>query len=349
MIKKKAKVLVIATSQKTRGGITSVINAHKKGKQWDDFSCKWIETHIDKGIVYKFIYLVRGFLQFLWNVPTFNLVHIHTSEPVSALRKLPFFIISKLLKKKTIIHFHSFSPETTINSKYKIIYNYLFSNSDKVLVLSEYWKELIEENIGLNSNIYVLYNPCARPEYSELVDKNKRILYAGTLNARKGYKDLIEAFGCIAQNHSDWKLVFAGNGEIHQAKALTKRLNIERQVSFLGWINGEEKAKAFQEASIFCLPSYAEGFPMAVLDALAYSLPVVCTPVGGVPDVLLNNVNSLLFQPGDIKDLAIKLDKLIIDNKLRDMLSQESSKLASTVFSVNNINYQLGTLYSEFS
>ena len=84
------KVLVVATSRKTRGGITSVINAHEKGAQWKHFHCRWIETHIDKGWVYKLWYFITGFIQYLIMLPFYNLVHIHTSEPPSAFRKCIF-------------------------------------------------------------------------------------------------------------------------------------------------------------------------------------------------------------------------------------------------------------------
>lgn len=111
------KVLVIATSRKTRGGITSVVKAYENSPLWNKFRCKWIETHRDGGAFTKLSYLLKGFLQFLLNVPFYSIVHIHTSEPPSALRKVLFMAVSKLLGKKVIVHFHSFSVDTTINSK----------------------------------------------------------------------------------------------------------------------------------------------------------------------------------------------------------------------------------------
>lgn len=110
-----SKVLVIATSRKTRGGITSVVKAHEEGMQWSKYHCRWIPTHVDKGFLWKLIYAVRGFLEYLVFIPSADIEHIHVSEPPSALRKLVFFRLAKWLKKKIIIHFHSFSPDTTIN------------------------------------------------------------------------------------------------------------------------------------------------------------------------------------------------------------------------------------------
>ena len=95
-----AKVLVVATSRKTRGGITSVVKAHEKGEQWNDYHCKWIETHIDKNGKYKLWYFIKGFVQFLWVLPSYDLVHIHTSEPPSALRNVYLFRLLKFVERK---------------------------------------------------------------------------------------------------------------------------------------------------------------------------------------------------------------------------------------------------------
>ena len=172
-------------------------------------------------------------------------------------------------------------------------------------------------------------------------------MYAGTLNERKGYKDLIIAFSKIAHNYSDWKLVFAGNGEIEKGKTLSKKLNIYDQVVFKGCVLGKEKHKLFSEASIFCLPSYAEGFPMAVLDAWAYGLPVISTPVGGIPDIAIHGENMLLGAPGNIQSLRDNL-KLLIDNeKLKIKLIKASENFANGEFSMNNLSEKWNELYKD--
>ena len=103
------RVLVIATSRKTRGGITSVALAHEKGAQWKDYHCRWLETHRDGGILTKLVYMLRAFVLGTILIPQYQIIHIHLSEPPSAMRKLPFMWWAKVWRKKTIIHFHSFS------------------------------------------------------------------------------------------------------------------------------------------------------------------------------------------------------------------------------------------------
>lgn len=343
------KVLVIATSHKTRGGITSVVKAHQRGKQWKDFHCRWIETHIDKSNILKLWYLFKGFISYLVLLPSYDIIHIHTSEPPSAIRKCPFLWWAKIWKKKVIIHFHAFSPETTIKSKYKNVYKYLFNKADTVIVLSNLWKKYVNETFNLGDKIQVVYNPCTTEVTNKQYPKKNQILYAGTVNARKGYADMIKAFALIAKKYPTWQIVFAGNGEIEQGKRLAKELEIEKQTVFLGWVNGIDKDKAFKEATIFCLPSYAEGFPMAVLDAWAYGLPVITTPVGGIPDIAIDGKNVLLFNPGDTKALALQMERLITNITLRNSIAQESVQLAQTTFNIETINQQIGHIYKTLS
>ena len=343
------KVLVVATSRKTRGGITSVIKAHETGEQWKMYHCKWIETHIDKGTILKLWYFIKGFISYLILLPSYDIIHIHASEPPSAIRKCPFLWWAKIWRKKTIIHFHAFSPDTTINSKYTNIYKYLFGNADIVIVLSNLWRKYVNDAFCLGDKIQVVYNPCMTEITNIQYSQKNHILYAGTVNARKGYADMIKSFALIANKYQNWKIVFAGNGEIEQGKNIAKKLEIEEQTIFLGWINGDEKDKAFKEASVFCLPSYAEGFPMAVLDAWAYGLPVITTPVGGIPDIAKDGINLLLFKPGDIKALANQMERIICDSTLRENISKESIKLAQNTFNIDIINQQIGKLYEKLA
>ena len=213
------------------------------------------------------------------------------------------------------------------------------------MVLSNYWKKVVDEKFHLGDRIKVVYNPCPTITSPQIYDKTKSILYAGTINQRKGYVDLIRAFAKVAPQHPDWKITLSGKGEIEQARTLAKELGIEGQVELLGWVNGESKDKAFKKSSVFCLPSYAEGFPMAVLDAWAYGLPVVTTPVGGITDVAIDGENMLLFQPGDINTLSKKLEQIINDEVLRSKLMVSSKKMAAEKFNLNTINSQIAGIY----
>lgn len=350
------KVLVVATSRKTRGGITSVVKAHETGKQWKKYHCRWIETHRDRNVIVKLWYFIIALTKYSLLLPQYDIVHIHLSEPSSALRKLPFMWLAQVWKKKTVVHFHSFSVDTTIGSKWAWVYQYHFGKADVVITLSDFWRRQVADFLkDTTGKVKIVYNPC--PDIKEksgmgvFVDSDAHIpaknviLYAGTIMPRKGYADLIQSFAKISGNHQDWMIVFAGNGEIEKGQILAESLGISSQTVFLGWCSGVDKDKAFREASIFCLPSYAEGFPMAVLDAWAYGLPVITTPVGGIPDVAKDGENMLIFKPGDIDGLANCLERMITDITLRTNISNASKEFAKNEFNINTINGMIGDIY----
>lgn len=340
------RVLILATSRKTRGGITAVLKAHETGVQWKRFHCHWVQTHRDGNNVRKLLYLAFAWLDFLVRIPFYDIVHVHFSLGTTARRKVPFVKVAKALGKKVIIHLHCGSQ---INEIWNKDYTYLFSVADISLLLSENLLHMVEEHTGKGHDYRVCYNPCPQIRKEPILQKKKQILFSGTLYAGKGYQDLIRAFAKIAKKYPDWKVVFAGNGEVEKGKAISKELCIANQVEFLGWVSGEQKDRAFRESIIFCLPSYAEGFPMAVLDAWAYGLPVITTPVGGIPDVARDGDNMLLFNPGDIDTLAKQMEKMIVDEKLRESIAEESTLLAHTTFNVKTINKQLVDIYEELT
>lgn len=346
------KVLIVATSRKTRGGITSVIKAHETGEQWKKYQCMWLATHLDRGLFVKLIFSFVAFIRCIFVLPQYDLVHFHVGEVPSALRKCPFMWYAKLWRKKTVVHFHTFTPEGTVQSWRRGVYNYLFCSADRVIVLSEFWRDFVEKEFP-GAKAVIIYNPCTaevkclNSAFDVLPPNAHSILYAGTLSERKGYADLMRAFAKIAKMYPDWKLSFAGNDVTGKAVELVKELGIELQVELLGWVSGDVKDKAFKDADVFCLPSYAEGFPMGVLDAWAYGLPVITTPVGGIPDVAIDGKNMLLFNPGDIEGLANCLERIITDEDLRKSIAKESINFAVTTFNIDTINRNVGLLYEE--
>lgn len=340
-----SRVLIVATSKYTRGGITAVIKAQQNGDQWKRFHCKWLGYHVDRAQWLKMLYYALACLHYCLILPFYQVVHYQFSLQTDAKRTYIFFKIAKALGKKTIIHLHCGDQLPEIWSP---MYEELFTRSDLALVLSPTIKRKVEEYIGTSHLVEVMYNPCPTiHKVTPFEKREKEILFAGTLNSNKGYVDLIGGFAKIASKHPDWNVIFAGNGEMEKAQSLAKQLGVENQCQFLGWVNGEQKDAAFRRASVLCLASYAEGFPMAVLDAWAYGLPVVSTPAGGLIDIIEEEKTGLLFTAGDTDAMAEKLDKIISNTKLRKEIAANSSMLAHTKFNIDNLNKQLGDFYAK--
>lgn len=348
-----SRVLVVATSRKTRGGITSVIKALETGAQWKKYHCRWIETHQDGPTWRKIFYLLRALVQFAFFIPFYDMVHIHTADKASATRKWIFASVAKLFRKKLLVHIHLASERSLLDSNVNQRLLKLLRLADGIIVLSPQWKRNLLKVMPDAENItHVLYNPCFPVNRDNSISKKKQILLAGTICRRKGYDTALKGFSLVAKKYPDWKIVFAGNpyllegfDELEDGKRLAKEYGIEKQVEWLGWISGETKERVFNETSIYCLASTGEGFPMAVLDAWTYGLPCVMTPVGGIPDLVKEGEQGLLFPVGDSVKMAEALDQMMENEKLREHIVSQTDKLVATTLNINAICCRLDCIY----
>lgn len=341
---KAGKVIILATSPKSHGGVSAVLNAYRSGQQWKQYHVVWIATHLDGSPLTKMAYMVVALIRFLVLIPFYDAVHIHSGIGVSPKRKQVFFIIAGCFHKKRIIHLHI--GDQIADPEQIRLYRSMLEQADCVVALSEKWKAFILSHFQVKGDVRVIYNPCPGIMPVAVEQRKPYIFFAGTINRNKGYKDLILAFASIASRYPQWKLVLAGVGEMEEAIRFASEHLQSGQIQFVGWTQGEKKARLYAEASVFCLPSYAEGLPMSVLEAWAYGTPVVCTPVGALEEIVEDGVNVLLFPAGDTARLAQLLEQLINNNALRESLAANASRLTEQ-FSSRAINEQVARLYAD--
>jgi glycosyltransferase involved in cell wall biosynthesis len=192
-------------------------------------------------------------------------------------------------------------------------------------------------------------NPClcSSVGYDAAKSPVPTILFTGWIEEQKGVFDLLQAFATMLQDPAapDAKLVIAGKGRIDECRDLAKRLGISDKVELPGWLEGEALLAAYGRAHIYCLPSYIEGVPMAILEAMAFGLPIVTTPVGGIPDVVDEGVHCRFVQPGDINGIAVALGQLIDHQAEREAMGIACRERVSSRYSLELICGQLRRLY----
>jgi glycosyltransferase involved in cell wall biosynthesis len=219
-------------------------------------------------------------------------------------------------------------------------------SADKLAVLSESWLAQCKAVFPTKETV-IVHNPCACLIEGRIYHQRKAIsiLYLGELCDRKGYTDLIRAFVPLLQSKPNTKLAFVGNGEIDKARQLADQLGISASIELAGWKTGNDKLRYLREADVLCLPSYQEGVPLAVLEGMGAGLPVVTTPVGGVPDFLVAGENGLLFPPGDIEALSQCLARLAANPDLRERLGKAGLSTVKLRFKPEVIAQELVSLY----
>jgi glycosyltransferase involved in cell wall biosynthesis len=217
----------------------------------------------------------------------------------------------------------------------------------RIVVLSDKWRTVVQAALP-ESDISVIYNPVMDVDQSQVgaVSDQMRVLYLAHLVERKGYHDLINAFAMVSARAADARLVFCGSGDEEKALEMCEALNIADRVEFRGWISDDEKVDELVRTTVFCLPSYDEGLPMGILEAMSFGLPIATTPVGGIPDVLKHEVNALLFEPGDVSAMADALTRLLLDPGLRQSLASNALQ-DSAEFRPSRIGAQWVQLYAD--
>lgn len=316
MIKKDlaAKVLFLGVSLKTKGGMTAVLVSYKK---YID-GMRFIPTWKLGNKVVKALYAVQALVRTWWLCrfdPDINIVHIHGAANASFYRCRMFIKIAKKFGKKVILHEHAADFVEFFNTaedKKDIVDT--INDCDCLIVLSNSWKDYFA-SIGVKeSKIHVLNNIVSPPEAENNThdDGKLHLMYMGEISNRKGAFDLLKAISNNKIYFKDKLLLRMGGNEVDgNIKSYIKEHNLEDFVSYEGWISGQKKIDCLTWEDVYILPSYNEGLPIAILEAMSYSHPVISTPVGGIPEVVENGVNGILVQPGNTQEIADAIKRYI--------------------------------------
>lgn len=339
-------VLVVAPGHKGRGGIDSVVRLHQSTWVWSTF-CRLLPTYDDSNSIKKIWAALKAYCLAPLLIGQSKIVHFHLAAQTSMMRKFPIFIMALILRKKTIVHIHAGSEQSLFAETPKWLWKTILTRADKIIALSPSWATRILDHVN-SAQVKTIYNPVKSFESSDKRPGSKTIvLYAGKLESRKGFDLLIKAAPQILDRHQDVEFWFAGHGDIDRARRIADALGVNKQVRFIGWIPAEDLESIYKMATIFCLPSYSEGVPMAVLEAMSHGLPVVCTPVGGLPDFITNNVHALFMGCGDVKSLTDAVLKLIDDPDFSYRIAQNGRGVVLEKFSLEKIADNLADLYAE--
>ena len=182
-----------------------------------------------------------------------------------------------------------------------------------------------------------------RKEFS-FQDGDVVILYLGRLTREKGVADLVQAFSRIQDSRAHLLLVGPDEGNM-KADLLGVAAACSDRVHFVGFTNKPEKYMA--AADVFCLPSYREGFGNVIIEAAAVGIPAVGSRIYGLTDAIEDNVSGLLFEVRNVSDLAAKLDMLVRDAELRNLLGRQARRRVESRFSSDRLTKAWFDYYSE--
>lgn len=346
------KIMVVGSSLRDKGGIVTVMNNIMNSPLKEEFKFELVETYITGSKKDRITMYLKGIKQLLSKLMTDkpDLVHIHMSYKGSFYRKSLLLMLIKLFRVPVFIHVHGSSFKdfyASLSNMGKRYCHFILNKPDKLIVLSNEWYNFFSQFVDRN-NIETLYNGVEEINHEFNRNNSKpSCLFMGRLGQRKGTYDLLKSVKILKEKGIEAQFLLAGDGEIEEVKKELARLNIEDCVSLLGWINNDQKKELLVQSDILVLPSYNEGLPMAILEGMSYGLPIVSTPVGGIPEAVKHGENGFLVEPGAVEDLALSLEKLIGDAKLRTTMGKENQKMIRNHFSLNSLMKQLSEVYND--
>lgn len=349
-------IVMLGTSHDTRrpGGIRSVIEIYLGSGLFDKWPIIYLGTHEWGSHFTKTRIASRALWEFQKSLAKgkVGLVHAHTSVGASFWRKSLFFLSAFAWKCPVILHLHGGKFEDFYYNRCgparRRFIRYIFDNVDTIIVLSDGWKEVIGR-ITRNQNIVSINNPIAfdREKPEDRSERAPAFLFLGRLEESKGVNELFDAFSIVKREFGDAQLWCGG----YIAKDLEERVNLaaeDESVRILGWLQGEEKERVLREAMVFVLPSWWEGMPISILEAMAVGLPIVASDVGGIPDVVTDGTEGLLVKPRDAQGLAEAMASLLRDDEARERMGRDARQKIDRQYSSDRILPQIEAIYRSF-
>jgi len=347
------------SSLEVRGGIASVIASYLDSSLIERYEIHYLHTSSGSGPLGKLnaFFQATSRLIYLIVQKDIKVVHIHTASWRSFYRKSVFVFLTKLLKTKVLLHIHGGEFNLFFNTGnifQKRIISYVLDISNHIVVLSKAWLPDIQR-MTKNQKLTSLSNPVNmkyyQRDFKQDTDSSSKfeIIFLGGLIRAKGIYDLLESFPQIVKQVPNARLHLCGTGPIEKLKMKCSQLGVENSVVFHGWVSGESKISRILNSDLLILPSYNEGLPVSVIEAMAAGLPVVCTPVGGVPDIFVDGENGFFFTPGDQNALVERVLQLAQNPDLRLQMGRTNYVKARELFDLEKIINQLDSLYLDLS
>ncbi len=340
-MKKTLRVCMVGSSFKVRGGMTSVCKQLSSHNYQHGIEIEYIPTHEFGPIPHRIGVFLKGYWKMLRLLCAgkVDLVHLHMSERGSFVRKYLIFRLAKRFRKPCVLHMHG--------AEFRIFYeksgNFIqkrvrrmLRDTDRVVVLGQHWNDIVHE-IEPQANTLVVNNAVPIPALSaEWDNAETHLCYLGVLIPRKGVSDLLDAMRLLLDRPDlprPIRLTVVGSGE--EADLLARKcreLHLSNYVTFAGWTSGIEKQSQLLNSQCFILPSYNEGLPVAILEALSCGLPVVTTNVGSINEAVADGVNGYFVPVHEPQALADAIFRVISSKEHWQELSAGAKNTARQRF-----------------
>lgn len=342
------KVLMVGPDRSVHGGISGVVNNYYDAGITEKVDLNYIGTMVEGSKLRKLWQAVKAYIRFLKLLPEYPIVHVNVASDSSYYRKSLFIKAAKRAGRKIVIHQHGGDFETFYekeqNDRGRARIRQVLSMGDVFLVLSPKLKQFFK-GILEPSKVILFPNAVPVPDSIEKEYGKQRILFLGRLCKEKGLREL---FSVLPQLHGQFPQMHVLLGGIWEDEELLEEAaKMKEYVTDLGWLQGEAKKNYLRTSDLFVFPTYFEGQPVSVLEAMAYQCGIVATRVGGIPQMIEQEQTGMLIEPKDPEGLKSALQKLLSDPELCERLGKNARAKVQKEFSIEKSLQELIKIYQQ--
>jgi len=290
-----SKVLIIGPVDLTTGGIASSIHSLSEMFSLQGYKVEIINTYTNGNITRRVTVFLSALVKYLRNILNSDIVSIHFSWKWSLLRKLTFILLAYLIGKKTVLHYHADSKY--IDQNWTVLYKLVFCLCHSFVITKQDTMNPVFNNASYFPN--VLDRPALRQ-----ADKKNYMVYVGRNDPKKGIQSLVKAWQQFIDVNQEW--------ELHTFS--DKPLKAERE-HWHGWTNKETLYAVLNESKIILLPSYSEGLPMSLIEAISFGVVPIASDVGGIKDIV-NKKTGYLLASQNVDELLAAMHLSVSNEKL---------------------------------
>nr|MCR5676203.1 glycosyltransferase family 4 protein [Lachnospiraceae bacterium] len=344
------RVLMAGPARDVRGGVSALVNVWYSLGIDRMVQLTYLPTMRDGSALTKLLVFAGAWLRFGPLMRRHDILHVHLSPRASFARKAMLVKRAHRMGKRIIIHQHGgsfgdFYYKEAGDRKRRYIRK-IFAMADRVIVLSGEWRDFFADGICDPAKITVLYNGVPIPESIPTERHDHNILYLGQLTKMKGIYDLLDAISEVLASVPDAQFFLCGDNGVEQCLQRVREAGIEEHVHLPGWIDEKKREELFSSCSVFVLPSYIEGMPMSLLEAMSRGLACVATSVGGIPEIIESGTNGILIEPGNAGVLAQALIRLLTDEEERGRIGAEGADTIRKRFDARDSLKKILELYA---
>jgi|SRR5690554_46150 len=341
------KILIFTPNKSIKGGVSNFYSIAEKYFT-KDIKCISFNSIGYKGVLKPFINIVN-FLIAIIKILYYNPITVVVNPSLgktAILRDGILIFWCKILNKKTIVFWRGWNQDNEIilqNGFIKSLFEKTFKKVDKHIVLNKYLEDFLIE-VGVSASKVERSTTLVDDSYfnqsAKLKDEIFSILFLSRIEKYKGIYEALEAYKIISENRNV-EFIIAGIGnEIEKIKKKIDREKI-KGVKILGFIDGEKKREVFQLSDCYLFPSYSEGMPNSVLEAMASGLPIISRPVGGLVDFFEEDKMGYLIESLDPKEYAEKIIHLLENKEKIKEIGKYNHEYAKDNFLASKVTTKL--------